>query len=127
MQSCTSGLGLTADSIKKVKDNMTCVGCHSERRAGLLNVPETTSIRRTAGDQIYQYVREGWMPPHEGEMSYRLSGNEREALYSCLVKEYLDFDSMTGTFVDWLKSNGRALGGSAGDPSNSSMLLPEDP
>jgi hypothetical protein len=144
MQSCTSGLGLTADSIKKVKDNMTCVGCHSERGAGLLNVPETTSIRRTAGDQIYQYVSEGWMPPqglptstsrnapdqlepsnppHAEEMSYQLSENEREALYTCLIKEYLDFDSMTGTFVDWLKSNGRGSDDSRGDFSTSSMPL----
>ena len=64
-----------------------------------------------------------FMPPHEEEMSYQLSHNEREALYTCLIKEYLDFDSMTGTFVDWLKSNGRALGDSRGDFSTSSMPL----
>ena len=63
------------------------------------------------------------MPPHEEELSYQLSHNEREALYMCLIKEYLDFDSMTGTFVDWLKSNGRALGDSRGDFSTSSMPL----
>ena len=77
-----------------------------------------TSTSRNAPDQL-----EPSNPPHAEEMSYQLSENEREALYTCLIKEYLDFDSMTGTFVDWLKSNGRGSDDSRGDISTSSMPL----
>jgi hypothetical protein len=30
---------------------------------------------------------------------------KREGLYKCLMQEYFDFDAMTGSLIDWLKTN----------------------
>ena len=136
MNSCTSGLNLNQTSVNKVKGLMTCTDCHSARGAGevgLLNFPETTRHLKTPGNQIYQYLSQGWMPPnmqllpndkqkldelarnkresfyksvapHEKAMLFQLLPNEREALYQCLMQEYFDFNTITGTFVDWLRT-----------------------
>jgi hypothetical protein len=142
MQSCSSGLGLDAAAIARVKRNMTCTDCHSESGAGavgVLNYPETTRLPKNARNQIYQYLSLGWMPPkkqlppadlkalnkakpseritlyqllipHQIDMVAEVNTNEREALYSCLMKEYFDVDAMTGSFINWLKTNGPVIG-----------------
>jgi cytochrome c2 len=90
---------LSTSSIGRVKAAMNCSICHSEYGLGLLNFPETTRHLKSAGNQIYQYITNGWMPPGND-----LTAPERAALYECLMKEYFDFDKGEGLFVDWLKN-----------------------
>jgi cytochrome c2/cytochrome c553 len=90
---------LTQAAINKVKAAMNCSLCHSADGMGPLNYPEATRHGKTQANQIYQYISQGWMPPGNS-----LLPNEREALFECLVKEYLDFDKGEGLFVDWLKN-----------------------
>lgn len=99
MANCTSGLNLNPASVAKVKANMTCSNCHSNTGVGILNFPAATRHIKSAGNQVYQYISEGWMPPNKN-----LSSDEREGLYQCLVKEYYDFTSKTGLLIDWLKN-----------------------
>ncbi|MDB6019618.1 MAG: hypothetical protein JWR19_4107 [Pedosphaera sp.] len=94
-----SDQNLSQDSINKVKAAMNCSLCHSQTGLGPLNYPEATRHLKTQGNQIYQYITQGWMPPRN-----KLLPNEREALYESLMKEYYDFDKNEGLFIDWLKN-----------------------
>jgi len=104
IKSWAANPSLSNDSIGKVKAAMNCSICHSEYGLGVLNFPETTRHLKSPGNQIYQYITKGWMPPGN-----TLSQQEREALYECVMKEYYDFDSGgQGLFVDWMKNEHRS-------------------
>jgi hypothetical protein len=99
MQVCTAGLGLDAASTARVEANMGCADCHSASGIGPLNYPQAVRQSRTAENQIYQYIVQGWMPPNT-----TLTGGEREGLFQCLMREYLDLSKIEGQLVDWLKN-----------------------
>ena len=99
MSYCTQGLDLDQRSVTRIKQNMSCTDCHSEKgpgAVGLLNFPETTNISRTPDNQIYQYLSHGWMPPSE-QLSAADRGaldksgpTERAQLYKALINHQIE-------------------------------------
>ena len=102
----TRDLNLSPDSIKRVKDAMNCASCHEDFAPlnYLQAVPNDRDIsgtfRRYEG-LIESNIEEGWMP-----RNVTLTQTERTALYRSLTKEYCDFSSGSGVFIDWLKGKG---------------------
>ncbi|MBC8064723.1 MAG: hypothetical protein H7Y17_07830 [Chlorobia bacterium] len=81
---------------------MVCGSCHEDFAP--INYPQAV---QTTGDltafklrrgMLQTYVENGWMPPNN-----TLTAEERKGLWKSLVREHFDAESMTGTFVDWLK------------------------
>ncbi|MGX0890490.1 hypothetical protein AB7M22_002498 [Pseudomonas sp. ADAK2 TE3594] len=100
MQSCAADVNLNSNSINNVRDNMDCSECHSLDGLGALNFPTATNVTNSPGNQILEYISQGWMPPGN-----KLSADERKALFKCLTKEYHDISANQGLFVDWLKQS----------------------
>lgn len=102
MRACVNNASLSDNELARVGQNMRCESCHNDTGLGPLNVPQALRGRPGASvaKQVKEYVMQGWMPPNNN-----LSIKEREALHSCLIKEYFDFSATTGVLIDWLKRN----------------------
>ncbi|HWD39948.1 MAG TPA: hypothetical protein VG944_13955 [Fimbriimonas sp.] len=100
--SATQDAPIPASSYSKVRQAMVCSSCHDGFAP--INYPQAV---RTWGDVnaferkmglVQTYVEGGYMPPKS-----TLTPAERHALWECLMKQYFDPATETGTLIDWLK------------------------
>lgn len=100
----SSGLDLSDESVRRIKDAMKCGGCHDTFAP--INYPEAMRTDRdvksvkTKLGIAQTFVEKGWMPPGND-----LTLQERKALWRCLSREYFDPEKGTGLFVEWLKGS----------------------
>ena len=90
-------------SLARLRDAMRCTDCHDGYTRGTLNYPSGKSNQLSffKTSLLHSYVvKNQKMPPGE-----ELSQTERNALASCLVKEYYDgVGSEAGIFPAWLQN-----------------------
>lgn len=110
MKSCTSGMGLTASSVHRVKESMQCAECHKATDMGVINFPMATQRTpvevlvpgKTWPNLVYRYINRGLMPPPGEGVKPPLGAMERKALFNCLTLEYHNPRTRKGLFADWL-------------------------
>jgi cytochrome c2 len=117
LRACIAPHRLSANSLKRVIENMNCAACHSGRSGknegrkvfGSLNFPRATETRRVPEpdlrrDLIRSHIDNRVMPlDYVSGEAVRLSRSERSALYDCLSQEYFQPNNGSGLFVDWLQ------------------------
>jgi len=93
-----------AASTERIREAMKCGACHGQATPLNFPMPLATDADMDAFAQKQSlaktYIEQGRMPPNND-----LTAEERQILWKCLSKAYLDPDKGTGTFVDWLKGN----------------------
>lgn len=97
-----AGTGIDPASYARIRKAMECSSCHNDFAPinflqAARAAQEVDSFESRQGI-VQTMIESGLMPPDN-----RLSRQERQALWQCLSKEYLDLSSQTGVFIEWLK------------------------
>jgi hypothetical protein len=98
----TSDHPLDPRSFDDVRSNMSCAKCHDQfaKLNYILAVRSNGDVNAFEGKKglVQTYIEKGYMPPNN-----HLNPDERHALWECVMKQYFDGETGSGTFVDWLK------------------------
>lgn len=98
----TADAPIPAASYDRIRSSMNCSDCHNDfaKLNYLLGVQSDQDFKSLEAKKglVQSYIENGWMPPDNN-----LTPAERNALWQCVMKEYLDLPKQEGTFVDWLK------------------------
>ena len=97
-----AGTGIAPASYARIRKAMECSSCHNDFAPinflqAARTAQEVDSFEARQGI-VQTMIESGLMPPDN-----HLSRQERQALWQCLSKEYLDLTSHTGVFIEWLK------------------------
>ena len=87
---------------------MNCASCHSSAGHGALTHPLATTSLKQPDSILYQYIMQGLMPPPRWDGASVIppvAPRLREMLHDCLVAEYYNPVTRTGTLVDWFQRN----------------------
>ncbi len=104
LKSATAGLDISPTSYDRIRNAMHCSNCHNN--FGVINYPQAVPTDldlkafRTHRGMVQTLVEQGTMPPGN-----TLTARERQALWRCLMSEYLNMDTKQGILADWLRGD----------------------
>jgi hypothetical protein len=110
IEQSTKDQPISPSSYEHIRANMNCAKCHDQfaKIDYLIAVQSERDINSFEAKQglVQTYIEKGYMPPNN-----TLTAVERHALWRCVMKQYLDLESGTGLFVDWLQGRGSSSDG----------------
>jgi hypothetical protein len=104
LKAATAGLVISPASYDRIRNAMHCANCHNN--FGAINYPQAVPTDldykafRSHKGMVQTLVEQGTMPPGN-----TLTARERQALWRCLMSEYLNMDTKQGILADWLRGD----------------------